>query len=323
MLFKRHEAIKAEGEKERMRANLLRAVSHDLRTPLTTIYASSLTLLENRSNLTEEQKIKILQGIQEDADWLMRMVENLLSVTRIDSGRIKIVKTPTVLDELIDSVILKFRKCYPNQDVMLDIPDDIVVIPMYASHRPDLVILDLGLADMDGMQFLNFVRKDALTPIIVLSARSDERDKVLALDQGANDYVTKLFGSSELLARIRTTLRNYRHSADVGKLPGGRFVMQDLVIEYDARQVFAGEKEIKLTQTEYNIIAFLSEHCGKMMTYSVIIKGVWGYSDEGSVKKLQVNMANIRKKFGVKPREAKYITNELGVGYRMNGEKDG
>lgn len=170
MLFKRHEAIKAEGEKERMRANLLRAVSHDLRTPLTTIYASSLTLLENRSNLTEEQKIKILQGIQEDADWLMRMVENLLSVTRIDSGRIKIVKTPTVLDELIDSVILKFRKRYPNQDVMLDIPDDIVVIPMYASHRPDLVILDLGLADMDGMQFLNFVRKDALMPIIVLSA---------------------------------------------------------------------------------------------------------------------------------------------------------
>lgn len=96
--------------------------------------------------------------------------------------------------------------------------------------------------------------------------------------------------------------------------------MQDLVIDYDARRVWVGEKEIKLSQTEYNIVALLSEHCGKMMTYTAIIKGVWGYQEEGSVKRLQVNMANIRKKFGVRPGEARYITNELGVGYRMNGE---
>lgn len=193
---------------------------------------------------------------------------------------------------------------------------------LFVSYQPDLAILDLGLPDMDGMRFLEFVRKDSLTPIIVLSARNDERDKVSALDAGANDYVTKPFSPAELLARIRMVLRNYQHRADSGKLPGGKFQVRDLVIDYDARQVFIGGAEIKLSQTEYNIVALLSEHCGKMMTYSAIIKGVWGYPDEGSTKKLQVNMANIRKKFGVKPGEARYITNELGVGYRMNGEKD-
>lgn len=197
-----------------------------------------------------------------------------------------------------------------------------LAINLYSSHKPDLIILDLGLPDMDGMRLIETVRKDSLTPIIVLSARSDENDKVLALDSGANDYVTKPFSAAELLARIRTTLRNYRHSADSGKLPGGKFILKDLLIDYDARQVFISEREIKLSQTEYNIVALLSEHCGKMMTYSSIIKEVWGYPDEGSVKKLQVNMTNIRKKFGVKPGEARYISNELGVGYRMNGVKD-
>ena len=184
------------------------------------------------------------------------------------------------------------------------------------------MILDLGLPDMDGMEFLSFARRDSLTPVIVLSARSDDQDKVRALDGGANDYVTKPFSSAELLARVRTVLRNYQHRADSGKLPGGRFHVRDLVIDYDARQVFVRGGEVKLSQTEYNIVALLSEHCGKMMTYSAIIKGVWGRSDEGSVKRLQVNMANIRKKFGVKPGGSWYITNELGVGYRMNGEKE-
>lgn len=195
-------------------------------------------------------------------------------------------------------------------------------VTMYASYLPDLIILDLGLPDRDGMFLLNKVREDSLTPIIVLSARTNENDKVEALDAGANDYVTKPFGSAELLARVRTALRNNRHSADTGKLPGGRFVLHDLEIHYDARQVYIAGREVKLTQTEYNIVAFLSENAGVMMTYSAIIKAIWGASDEGSTKKLQVNMANIRKKFGVKPGENKYISNELGVGYRMNGEKD-
>lgn len=194
---------------------------------------------------------------------------------------------------------------------------------LYTSYLPDLIILDLGLPDMDGMSVLEFVRKDSLTPIIVLSARSDEKDKVFALDQGANDYVTKPFGAAELLARVRTALRNNRYSSDEGRLPGGKFVLKDLEIDYDARQVFIKGEEIKLTQTEYNIIALLYENCGKMMTYSAIIKAIWGeYAQNGSIKKLQVNMANIRKKFGAKPGEANYIINELGVGYRMNGERE-
>ena len=197
-----------------------------------------------------------------------------------------------------------------------------LALALFASHRPDIAILDLGLPDGDGMQFLEYVRRDSLMPVIVLSARSGDRDKVTALDAGANDYVTKPFSSDELLARIRMILRNYHHRADSGKLPGGKFRVRDLVIDYDARQVFIDGREIKLSQTEYNIVALLSEHCGKMMTYAAIIRGVWGYPDEGSTKKLQVNMANIRKKFGVRPGEARYITNELGVGYRMNGERD-
>lgn len=193
---------------------------------------------------------------------------------------------------------------------------------MYASHIPDLVILDLGLPDRDGTVFLRELREKELTPVIVLSARSDEREKVNALDLGANDYITKPFGSAELLARIRSSLRMFRHSSDEGKRPGGRFTLGELSIDYDARRIWIGKEEIKLTQTEYNIVAFLSEHCGKVMSYSTIIKAVWRENpDEGGIKKLQVNMANIRKKFGAQPGEISYIVNELGVGYRVSGDK--
>ncbi len=190
---------------------------------------------------------------------------------------------------------------------------------LYASYTPDLIILDLGLPDADGMELLSFVRKESLTPIIVLSARTNETDKITALDMGANDYITKPFGSGELLARVRAALRNNRFSSHEGRLPGGRFILRELEIDYDARQVFLNTEEVKLTQTEYNILALLSENCGKMMTYASIIKAIWGdYTPEGSIKKLQVNMANIRKKIGDKPGETNFIANELGVGYRLN-----
>jgi len=192
---------------------------------------------------------------------------------------------------------------------------------MYTSYLPDLIILDLGLPDMDGMNLLDFVRQHSLTPIIVLSARMNEADKIAALDRGANDYITKPFSSGELLARVRAALRNNRFSAEKGRLPGGKFSLRDMGIDYDARQVYIHADPIKLTQTEYNIVALLSENCGKMMTYAAIIKAIWGdYAQEGSIKKLQVNMANIRRKIGDKPGagEQNYITNELGVGYRLN-----
>lgn len=190
---------------------------------------------------------------------------------------------------------------------------------LFASHLPDLVILDLGLPDMDGMELIEFARQDSLTPIIVLSARTNEADKIAALDAGANDYITKPFSSGELLARVRVALRNNRFSAEEGRFPGGKFSTKDMVIDYDARQIFIKTEEIKLTPTEYNIVALLSENCGKMMTYAAIIKAIWGErAQEGSIKKLQVNMANIRKELGDKPGEANYIANELSIGYRLN-----
>lgn len=188
---------------------------------------------------------------------------------------------------------------------------------MFASHIPDLVLLDLGLPDKDGLEFIRQVRQSDITPIIVLSARSDENDKVAALDLGANDYVVKPFSTAELLARVRAALRNYRHSADTGRIPGGKFVLQEMMIDYDKRMVIVAGQEIKLTQTEYNILVLLSEHNGKVLTYAAIIREIWGAADSGSIKKLQVNMANIRKKLGSKPGDNRYIINELGVGYRM------
>ncbi|MBE7032176.1 MAG: PAS domain-containing sensor histidine kinase [Ruminococcaceae bacterium] len=128
--IKHQEVIKAESERERMRANLLRAVSHDLRTPLTTIYGSSSALLENYGLFSEEQSKMMLAGIKEEADWLNRMVENLLSVTRLDGDDVSIIKTETVVDELIDSVLVKFAKRYPDQEVRLDIPSDFLSVPM-------------------------------------------------------------------------------------------------------------------------------------------------------------------------------------------------
>lgn len=193
---------------------------------------------------------------------------------------------------------------------------------MYPSHHPDLIILDLGLPDRDGLDLIQNVRKSDTIPIIVLSARSNEKDKVEALDLGANDYITKPFGTDELLARIRAVLRSHRQGAGTVSTRSGKYKFQDLLIDYDKRQVFIGRDEIDLTQTEYNIMAYLSTHTGKVMTYAAIIHAVWGYSDYGSIKKLQVNMKNIRKKMGVTPGEKRYIINELGVGYRMLEDND-
>ncbi len=154
--IKHQEKIKAEIDRERMRANLLRAVSHDLRTPLTSIYGASSTVIENYHQLSVQQQLELLQDVQSDSGWLIRMVENLLSVTRIDAERVRITKMPTVLEELIDSVLIKFRKHFPQQAVQVDIPDDFVSIPMDAMLIQQVLInlLENAVLHAKGMEKL-------------------------------------------------------------------------------------------------------------------------------------------------------------------------
>ena len=190
-------------------------------------------------------------------------------------------------------------------------------IMMFASHVPDLVILDLGLPDADGLDFIDAIRKESSVPIMVLSARTLESDKVSALDLGANDYITKPFGTAELMARVRVALRTRMQAGETLENNGTTYQIDNLTIDCEKRIVSLGGSEIKLTQTEFNILVLLAQHRGKMMTYATIIRRIWGSMDEGSVKKLQVNMANIRKKLKIKPGDNRYIINELGVGYRM------
>ena len=193
-------------------------------------------------------------------------------------------------------------------------------ILMFSSHRPDLVLLDLGLPDKDGQNFIKNVRKTQASsvPILVLSARTNETDKVECLDLGANDYITKPFSTAELLARIRAAVRSSLYYSDNTLLSEGIFTLGDLRIDMDRRKVSFTGSEIKVTQTEYNILLLLAKHSGRVMTYSSIIREIWGPDDDGSVKKLQVNMANLRKKLGIRPGDNRYIINELGVGYRMD-----
>ena len=193
-------------------------------------------------------------------------------------------------------------------------------LSMFSSHCPDLVVLDLGLPDLDGSEFIAFARRISQAPIVVLSARSTDADKVTALDMGANDYITKPFSAAEFLARIRSALRNRRYDDQDG-IVGDTFDVSDLHIDFSRRQITLAGSEIRLTQTEYNIVSVLAHHAGQVMTYSAIIRAVWGSTDEGSIKKLQVNLANIRKKLGERPGDRRYISNELGVGYRMMSDE--
>lgn len=189
---------------------------------------------------------------------------------------------------------------------------------MISSHCPDLVILDLGLPDIDGMEIIKTVREWTQLPIIVVSARSHERDKVAALEQGADDYITKPFGPAELLARIRVAIRHSRNGIGDGSMANsGKFIASDLVIDYDKHQVLICGKNVHLTQNEFRIVALLGKCAGKVLTYDFIMKELWGPQSRGNNQILRVNMANIRRKIEKNPAEPKYIFTEVGVGYRM------
>ncbi|SCH87067.1 KDP operon transcriptional regulatory protein KdpE [uncultured Clostridium sp.] len=189
---------------------------------------------------------------------------------------------------------------------------------MVTSQCPDVVILDLGLPDMDGMKILQGVREWSAMPVIVVSARTHERDKVEALDLGADDYITKPFGTSELLARIRTAIRHTR--SGIPNQPGGQtgvFKSGGLIIDYDKHRVFIDGVDAGLTQNEYKIVSLLGKYAGKVMTYDYIIKEIWGPNMKNDNRILRVNMANIRRKIEKNPAEPQYIFTEVGVGYRI------
>ena len=191
-------------------------------------------------------------------------------------------------------------------------------LTMIASHCPDLIVLDLGLPDMDGMEVLKAVRKWSNLPVVVVSARNHEHDKVEALDLGADDYITKPFGTSELLARIRTAIRHTR--SGIPNQPGGQtgvFKSGGLTIDYDKHRVFIDGVDAGLTQNEYKIVSLLGKYAGKVMTYDYIIKEIWGPNMKNDNRILRVNMANIRRKIEKNPAEPQYIFTEVGVGYRI------
>lgn len=189
-------------------------------------------------------------------------------------------------------------------------------LSLCTSHHPDLILLDLGLPDMDGMEVLQRIRSFSGVPVIVISARTQEKEKVEALDNGADDYITKPFGSEELLARIRTALR---HRSQAGNMQQAKpvYSRDGLIIDFDKRLVTLNGQDIHLTQIEYKLVSLLARNAGKVLTYDSILKDIWGPYADTDNQILRVNMANIRRKLEKNPAEPHYIFTEIGVGYRM------
>lgn len=190
-------------------------------------------------------------------------------------------------------------------------------LTILTSSLPDLVLLDLGLPDMDGIDIIKQTREWSSLPIIVISARAQEKEKVAALDAGADDYITKPFGTDELMARIRTAMRHSNKIMGDHVNSNRPYSAKGLTIDFDKRLVMVDGKEIHLTRVEYKIVSMLAQNSGKVITYSSLIEQVWGpYADDNN-RILRVNMANIRRKLEKSPGEPEYIFTELGVGYRM------
>ena len=186
------------------------------------------------------------------------------------------------------------------------------------SRQPDVVIVDLGLPDIDGIDIIRRLREWTAVPIIVLSARGQERDKVTALDAGADDYVSKPFGASELLARFRVALRHTAGASHEGD--DATFKVGELRVDLLHRQVFVGEKEVRLTPIEYKLLATLVRHAGKVVTHAQLLREVWGPTHTDQAHYVRVYMAHLRHKLEAEPARPQYLLTEPGVGYRLTTE---
>ena len=178
--------------------------------------------------------------------------------------------------------------------------------------RPDLIILDLGLPDMDGVEVLRRLREWTQVPIIILSVRDREDEKVTALDSGADDYVTKPFGIGELLARMRVALRK-----SIPQSPEPVYKVEGLEVDLEHRRVFVQGNEVQLTATEYDLLRLLVAHAGKVLTHNQILRQMWGPAYMEQPHLLRVNISNLRRKIEPEPNRPRYILTELGVGYRL------
>ena len=186
-----------------------------------------------------------------------------------------------------------------------------------ATRSPDLIIVDLGLPDLDGVQVTRRLREWSRTPIIVLSARGQERDKIEALEAGADDYVSKPFGVGELVARMRVA---WRHAARTTDADEPVFVVGDLKVDQAHRRVFVGEREVHLTPIEYRLLTTLMRHAGKVLTHDQLLKDVWGPPYVGQSHYARVYMAQLRRKLEQDPARPRYLLTEPGVGYRLVDE---
>ena len=189
-----------------------------------------------------------------------------------------------------------------------------------ASHNPDILILDLGLPDIDGVEVIKKLRAISRMPIVIVSARGHDREKVEALDAGADDYLTKPFSVPELLARIRVILR--RHSSDPATLEQNKseFKIGSLLVDDNRRRVWLGNEEIHLTPNEYKVLVLLIKYQGKVLTHKFIIDNIWGGMLDDDTQSLRVCMGNLRRKLKEDPAEPRYIITEIGVGYRLADE---
>jgi two-component system KDP operon response regulator KdpE len=184
------------------------------------------------------------------------------------------------------------------------------------SHKPDIIILDLGLPDIDGVDIIKKIRAWSNCPIIVVSARSEDKDKIEALDSGADDYLTKPFSVDELLARIRVAIRKMNYD-NTKKEESTEFINGDLKIDYVSGCVFVGKEETHLTPIEYKLLCLLAKNVGKVLTHTYILKEIWGVAYESEVPSLRVFMATLRKKIEKNCEKNTYIQTHIGVGYRL------
>ena len=190
-------------------------------------------------------------------------------------------------------------------------------IMMATSHNPDIMLLDLGLPDIDGIEVIRSVRTWSNLPIIVLSARSEDSDKIEALDNGADDYLTKPFSVDELLARLRVALRRVRYDGDRLGEESSTYENGDMRIDYSAGCVYISDVEIHLTPIEYKLLCLLAKNTGKVLTHNYILKEVWGSPTASDVSSLRVYMATLRRKLEKNSNGVQYIQTHVGIGYRM------